>query len=48
MTAGTVKIDKRLPCFIGGQAGGIKSDRSKIPSLAGLRAQGAQELSFKV
>jgi len=40
MTGKTIKIDKRLHCFIGGRAGDIKSDR--------LRAQAAQDLSFKV
>jgi hypothetical protein len=38
MTGRAIKIDKRLPLFIGGRAGVIESDRSKIPSLAGLRA----------
>jgi hypothetical protein len=48
MMGRAIKIDKRLPLFIGGRAGLIESDRSKIPSLAGLRAQAAQDLSFKV
>ncbi len=38
MTGRAIKIDKRLPCFIGGRVGDIKSDRSLIPSLTGLRA----------
>ena len=40
MTGRAIKIDKRLPLFIGGRAGVIESDR--------LRAQAAQDLSFKV
>jgi hypothetical protein len=48
MPGRAIKIDKRLPLFIGGRAGDIKSDRSLIPSLAGLRAQAAEDLSFKV
>ncbi|CAB1065811.1 hypothetical protein D1BOALGB6SA_10610 [Olavius sp. associated proteobacterium Delta 1] len=40
MTDRAIKIDKRLPCFIGGRAGDIKSDR--------LRAQAAEDLSLKV
>jgi hypothetical protein len=39
MTGRAIKIDKRLPCFIGGWAGDIKSAR--------LRAQAAEDLSFK-
>ena len=38
MTAGAIKIDKRLPYFFGGRAGNVKLDRSKITSLAGLQA----------
>jgi hypothetical protein len=38
MTGRAIKIDKRLPCFSGGRAGNVKLDRSKITSLAGLRA----------
>jgi hypothetical protein len=39
MTARAIKIDKRLPYLFGGwAAGNVKLDRSKITSLAGLRA----------
>jgi hypothetical protein len=38
MTARAIKIDQRLPCFIGGRAGDIKSDRLRAPRLsAGCR-----------
>jgi hypothetical protein len=36
MTAGAIKIDKRLPCFNGGRAGDIKSDRMRAPRGNGM------------